>query len=148
VCIEFTTSHRHNSKRARSRNRRNRKNMASVSPNNAVFVDMIRSFVSLDSQIIRQNELLQNLRQKKHTMEAEIVHQMKNSKMQDTRIVISDGDLRIARSTQYENISLAFLESCLKEFFKENAQSADDCFKYIKSKRKLTSKEILRRTYK
>jgi len=111
------------------------------------FVSNIQQFVALDNQCAHLQKQLKELREKRSAVETEVLKYMEGSGMEDTRIKISDGDLRYVVSKSQQSITLAFLKETLDHFFRDNVSLAEQCFEFVKSQRRATTSMSLKRTY-
>ena len=111
------------------------------------FIENIKNWVVLDSQMKIINEKTKIIREKKHEISESICQYMKESNLLENKIGISDGELRIYEKKEYSPLTYGYLERCLGEIISDKSQ-LNYIIQYLKTKREITTSLDIKRTYK
>jgi hypothetical protein len=111
------------------------------------FIENIKNWVILDSQMKIINEKTKKLRENKHQLCKSICEYMKESNLLENKIGISDGELRIYEKKEYSPLSYGYIERCLGEIIYDKKQ-LDYIIQYLKNNREITSSLDIKRTTK
>ena len=113
----------------------------------AKFVENIQKWVMLDTQIKRVNEKVKELRNTKQQLLEEIVKYVDENKLENTKIEITDGELRFYEKKEYQPITFHYVEECLEKIVKDKTQ-VDYIMDYLHDNREITVVTDIRRNYK
>lgn len=111
------------------------------------FIENVKNWVILDSQMKIINEKTKKIRESKHQLSDSICEYMKESNLLDNKIGITDGELRIYEKKEYSPLSYTYIEKCLAEIVDDKKQ-LDYIIQYLKQKREITTSLDIKRTYK
>lgn len=115
--------------------------------NKEQFVENVKKWVILDTQIKHINEKLKTLRDAKSDTTTNIHNYMNSTDIQDKRIEISDGYLKCSEKNEYSPLTFAYIEECLKKII-QNEEQVNYIIKYLKDNREVkTTMDIRRNTY-
>lgn len=110
------------------------------------FEDNIKNWVLLDNKIKELNDNVRKLRNKKNNI-TESLYQIANQKNYlNSKINISDGNLKFVELKQTNPISISFLDECLSEII-PNEEQKNKVIEYIKNKRNSKIIREIKRTY-
>jgi hypothetical protein len=110
------------------------------------FQENIQSWVIIDNKIKGVNEEIRELRNKRNSLEVNILDHIKDNNLQNATIKISDGKLNFGTSKQSAVLSLKFIQTCLSECIKNNDQ-VEQIMQYIKTQRTIKENEEIKRIY-
>jgi len=82
------------------------------------FQNEIKEWVYLDSQSKALNDKLKEIKNKKNEIASEILDFVESNNLSTSTIKISDGKLKFIQNKQPPSLTLAFLENCLMDIFK------------------------------
>ena len=111
------------------------------------FIENVKNWVIMDSQMKIINEKTKKVRESKHQLTESICEYMKESNLLDNKIGITDGELRIYEKKEYSPLSYTYIEKCLAEIIHDKKQ-LDYIIQYLKQKREITTSLDIKRTYK
>jgi hypothetical protein len=111
------------------------------------FIENVKNWVIMDSQMKIINEKTKKVRESKHQLTESICEYMKESNLLDNKIGITDGVLRIYEKKEYSPLSYTYIEKCLAEIIHDKKQ-LDYIIQYLKQKREITTSLDIKRTYK
>lgn len=110
------------------------------------FIDNIKQWVLLDSQLKIVNEKTRKLRDTKTELSEHICEYMNSNNLLENKIGISDGELRIFQKKEYSPLSYGYIERSLAEIITDKTQ-IDYIIQFLKDKREITSSLDIKRTY-
>ena len=110
------------------------------------FIENIKRWVLIDSQLKIVNEKTKKMREIKHDTSAEICKYMNDNNLSKNKIGISDGELRIYEKKEYSPLTFGYIEKCLGELITDKLQ-VEYIIKYLKDNREITSSSDIKRTY-
>jgi acetone carboxylase gamma subunit len=116
-----------------------------VSQDKVQFIQNIKKWVLLDSQLKIVNEKTKKMREMKHVLTKQICDYSNNQKI-NNKITITDGELRITEKKEYSPLTFTYLEECLQKIISEQEQ-VDFIVKYLKDNRQITTVPDIRRTF-
>lgn len=116
-----------------------------VSQDKDQFIQNIKKWVLLDSQLKIVNEKTKKMREMKHVLTKQICDYSNNQKI-NNKITITDGELRITEKKEYSPLTFTYLEECLQKIISEQEQ-VDFIVKYLKDNRQITTVPDIRRTF-
>jgi hypothetical protein len=111
------------------------------------FIENVKNWVIMDSQMKIINEKIKKIRESKHQLSESICEYMKESNLLDNKIGITDGELRIYEKKDYSPLSYTYIETCLAEIIHDK-KHLDYIIQYLKRKREITTSLDIKRTYK
>ena len=111
------------------------------------FIENVKTWVLMDSQIKIINEKTKKIRERKHQLSESICEYMKESNLLENKIGITDGELRVYEKKEYSPLSYTYIEKCLAEIIPDKKQ-LDYIIQYLKQKREITTSLDIKRTYK
>jgi hypothetical protein len=111
------------------------------------FIENIQKWVMIDSQIKLINEKVKKARETKHKILDEINTYVSENKIENTKIEISDGELRFYEKKEYQPITFGYLEDSLGKIISDKKQ-VDFIMNYLRENREITVSKDIRRNYK
>lgn len=111
----------------------------------AIMIDHVKRWVMIDGHQKIINEKSKKLRDMKHDSSEYICRYMSENKINNNKIPITDGELRIYDKKEYSPITFGYIEKCLAELIPDKSQ-VDYIIDYIKEKREITISQDIRRT--
>jgi Family of unknown function (DUF5760) len=113
----------------------------------AEFIENIKKWVLLDSQLKMVNEKVKKMREIRQSLLDEIVEYAKENHIDHKKIEISDGELRFYEKKEYQPLSYHFLEENLGKIVK-NKDQVDQIIAFLRENREITTYTDIRRIYK
>ena len=113
----------------------------------AKFIENIQKWVMIDSQIKLINEKVKVARSTKHKLLEEINTYVSEMKIENTKIEISDGELRFYEKKEYQPITFGYVEESLGKIISDKKQ-VEYIMNYLKENREVTVSKDIRRNYK
>jgi hypothetical protein len=114
-------------------------------PNN--FVENVQKWVYIDTKLKEINKKTLEMRNMKNDLMYKIHEYVKENKLQNKKIVISDGELTLYEKREYPQLTFTYIHECLSEIIKDSAQ-LDIIMTHLKNSRKIRISSDIRRTYK
>jgi len=111
------------------------------------FVENVQKWVILDKQLKIINEKTKDIRETKQQLTEEICTYIKNKNMTNTKIEISDGELKMYEKKDYSPLTFTYVEESLAKILSDKSQ-VEYIIQYLKSNREIKSSLDIRRTYK
>jgi len=111
------------------------------------FVENVQKWVILDKQLKIIHEKTKDIRETKQQLTEEICTYIKNKNMTNTKIEISDGELKMYEKKEYPPLTFTYVEESLAKILSDRSQ-VDYIIQYLKSNREIKSSVDIRRTYK
>jgi hypothetical protein len=111
------------------------------------FVENVQKWVILDKQLKIIHEKTKDIRENKQQLTEEICTYIKNKNMTNTKIEISDGELKMYEKKDYSPLTFTYVEESLAKILSDKSQ-VDYIIQYLKSNREIKSSVDIRRTYK
>jgi len=111
------------------------------------FIEKVKKWVVMDSQLKIVNEKTKQLREMKSQLNHQICDFMNNHKLAQNKITISDGELRLHEKKEYSTITFGYIQRCLADLIKDDTQ-VEFIIKYLKDNREITTSSDIKRTYK
>ena len=109
------------------------------------FIQNIKKWVLLDSQLKTVNEKTKRMREMKHELTKQISEYSNNHKI-NNKIVITDGELRITEKKEYSPLTFTYVQECLQNIISEQEQ-VDFIMNYLKENREISLSPDIRRTF-
>lgn len=110
------------------------------------FIENIKQWVLLDSQLKIVNEKTRKLRETKTELSQQICEYMDTNSLLENKIGISDGELRIFQKKEYSPLSYGYIERSLAEIIPEKKQ-LEYIIGFLKERREITTSLDIKRTY-
>jgi len=111
------------------------------------FVENVQKWVILDKQLKIIHEKTKDIRENKQQLTEEICTYIKNKNMTNTKIEISDGELKMYEKKDYSPLTFTYVEESLAKILSDKSQ-VEYIIQYLKSNREIKSSVDIRRTYK
>lgn len=108
------------------------------------FINNIKKWVALDSQLKQQTENIKRMREIKNNLTTNICTYMDDNSLQNKRIEISDGYLKYAEKKEYSPLTYSYIESCLKKII-ENEEQVEYIINYLKNNRQIKTSFYIKR---
>lgn len=112
-----------------------------------LFVENVQKWVILDKQLKMIHEKTKEIRDNKQQLTHEICNYIQNKNMTNTKIEISDGELKMYEKKEYSPLTFSYVEESLAKILADKSQ-VDYIIEYLKSNREIKSSPDIRRTYK
>jgi len=113
----------------------------------AEFIENVKKWVAMDSQIKLINEKMQKIRFVKRQVLEEIIKYTESNQLTNAKIEITDGDLKFFEKKEYTPLSYSYLDKCLTHIISDPKQ-VEYIMRYIKDNREIKSSVDIRRTYR
>jgi hypothetical protein len=110
------------------------------------FIENVQKWVSIDTQIKNANEKIKKARELKSQIMTNIYEYVDNKSLQDTKIEISDGELRFFEKRDYQPISFGYVEDCLDKIIADKKQ-VEYIMNYLHENREVKLSKDIRRNY-
>lgn len=111
------------------------------------FIENIQKWVQIDNQIKNIHEKVKKARELKCELMGHIVKYADENNITNTRIEISDGELRFYDKRDYQPISFGYVEECLGKIIADKKQ-VDYILDYLRENRRVTVSKDIKRNYK
>jgi hypothetical protein len=100
------------------------------------FAENVQKWVYLDTQLKTANEKLRTMKDLKQQLGKEICDYMVQNQMQNKKISITDGNLRIHEKKDYSPLTFTYLEKTLLDIIPDPEQ-VEYIIDYLKEKREI-----------
>ena len=112
------------------------------------FEEQIQKWVSIDNQMKILNDKMKELREKKNTISEEINAHIETKFPEATNptVKLSDGQIRLIKVKETQQLTFKYLETCLSEIIK-NEEQVKKIVDYIKDKREIKYVPEIKRYY-
>jgi hypothetical protein len=118
-----------------------------VSPiNKDRFIENVQRWVLIDNQMKIVNEKTNKLRTMKHDLRNQICDYMKDNSLENKKIVISNGELRLYEKRDYSPLTFTYLEKSLLQIIPDKNHVAY-IIKHVKENREIEVSTDIRATY-
>ena len=91
------------------------------------------------------NEKTKKLREHKSTLTSQIVSHMEKNNLQNSKIEITDGLLKLYNKKEYSPLTYGYIEKCLANIISDKSH-VDYIIQYLKDNREIKSEIDIRRT--
>jgi hypothetical protein len=118
-----------------------------VGSHRSKFIENIQKWVMIDSQIKLINKKVKKARETKHKILEEINTYVVENNIENTKIEISDGELRFYEKKEYQPITFGYVEESLDKIISDKKQ-IDFIMNYLRENREITVSKDIRRNYK
>ena len=112
----------------------------------AKFIENIQKWVTIDSQIKTINEKIKKARTYKNQLLEEITVYASENNIENTKIEISDGELRFYEKKEYQPISFGYVEESLGKIISDKKQ-VEYIMNYLHENREVKLSKDIRRNY-
>lgn len=109
------------------------------------FIENIKKWVVLDSQLKIVNEKTKKMRELKQELSKNICEYMERNGVKNN-IEISNGELKRYEKKEYSPLTFGFLQTCLEQII-ENQEQVDYIIQFLKENREIKTSYDLRRTH-
>ena len=110
------------------------------------FIENIQKWVAIDTQLKAIHEKVKRARETKAQLMSNIFQYVDKSTLTDTKIEISDGDLKFCEKREYQPISFGYVEDCLDKIIADKKQ-VEYIMNYLHENRQVKLSKDIRRTY-
>ena len=118
--------------------------MITTTNNRDQFVQSIKKWVLMDSQLKILKEKTIQIRDMKHQCTEDICNYVEENQI-NPKIEISDGELKIYEKKEYSTLTYSYLEDCLDKMI-SNRDHVDQILQYLKENREVVTSFDIRRT--
>jgi len=108
------------------------------------FHNDVQKWVVLDSQLKLANEKIRQIRENKHQLTTKICGFIDSRNLRDTKLEISDGNLKVYDRKEYSPITFTYIETSLDKII-PNKEHVTYILKYLKDNREITTVSDIRR---
>jgi len=110
------------------------------------FVENVQKWVSIDTQIKAINEKVKKARELKSQLIGNIYQYVEKNSLVNTRIEISDGDLKFYEKRDYQPITFGYVEDCLERLLSD-PKEVERIMYYLHENREIKVTKDIRRNY-
>jgi len=111
------------------------------------FIENIQRWVTIDSQIKLINEKVKKARTIKSALMEDITTFAYDNHIENTKIEISDGELRFYEKKEYQPITFGYVEENLGKIISDKKQ-VEHIMNYLRENREISVCKDIRRNYK
>ena len=111
------------------------------------FINNIKQWVNLDSQLKIVNEKTKLMRERKTFLNSQICEYANQNNIYNKHIEITDGVLKFYKRKEYKPLTYGFVEESLNEII-PNKEHVEFILKHLKDKRETVIHDDIRRNYK
>ena len=112
----------------------------------STFEQNIQQWVSIDNQLKLLNEKIHQLREKRNSLNENIVSYAFNHNLSNSAVQISDGKIKFTNSKIAPPLTFKYLEKCLGEIIHSESQ-VKQIMEYLKNKREFKTVPEIKRFY-
>jgi hypothetical protein len=109
------------------------------------FVENIQKWVVLDKQLKLIHEKTKEIRENKNKITHDICNYIQNKNLTNTKIEISDGELKMYEKKEYSPLTFSYIEESLSKILTDKSQ-VDYIIQFLKQNREIKSSIDIRRT--
>lgn len=110
------------------------------------FINNIKQWVNLDSQLKIVNEKTKLMRERKTLLNSQICEYANQNNIYNKHIEITDGVLKFYKRKEYKPLTYGFVEESLHEII-PNKEHVEFILKHLKEKRETVIHDDIRRNY-
>jgi len=110
------------------------------------FINNIKQWVNLDSQLKIVNEKTKLMRERKTLLNSQICEYANQNNIYNKHIEITDGVLKFYKRKEYKPLTYGFIEESLHEII-PNKEHVEFILKHLKDKRETVIHDDIRRNY-
>ena len=122
----------------------NQESLIVKTPSN--FVDNVKRWVTIDTHLKMIGDKTKVMRDERHNLGKIITEYMISNKMENKKIGIHDGDIRVYEKKEYSPLTFGFIHECLGEII-EDKEHVEYIIQHLKDSRNIKTAHDLRRTY-
>jgi hypothetical protein len=111
------------------------------------FTENVQKWVIIDKQLRLVHEKTKDMRETKQKLTEDICNYIQNKNLSNTKIEISDGDLKMYEKKDYSPLTFTYVEDSLAKILSDKSQ-VEYIINFLKSNREIKSSLDIRRTYK
>jgi hypothetical protein len=104
----------------------------------------VQKWVAIDSQLKLANDKIRQLRESKSQLTSKICNFIDTQNLRDTKLEISDGNLKVYDRKEYSPITFSYIETSLDKII-PNKEHVTYIIKYLKENREITTVSDIRR---
>ena len=110
------------------------------------FVDNVKRWALIDSQLKIVNEKTKKMRELKHELSERICEYMNENNISQNKIKLSDGELWIYEKKSQTPLTFSYLVNTLTNIISDKEQ-LEYVIEYLKENREITTSQDIKRTY-
>jgi hypothetical protein len=110
------------------------------------FVENVKKWVILDSQLKLVGEKTKEIRHVRNDLSKKICDYMITNNMENKKIGIHDGDIKIYEKKDYNPLTFGYIEDCLGEIIEDKAH-VEYILQHLKNSRTIKTSHDLKRSY-
>jgi hypothetical protein len=111
------------------------------------FHDHIKRWVNLDNKHNSMKQEIKTIRSEKNNLKDTIYNYAENHNLEDAKIELSDGHLKLQKTKYSSPLTFKFLETCLNDCISDEDR-VKQLIKYVKQKREINESYDIKRVYK
>lgn len=123
----------------------NSNNSLILSQSDNIFIENIKQWVLIDTQMKLINEKTKKLREHKTSLTTQIVSHMEKNNLRNSKIEITDGALKLYNKKEYSPLTYGYIEKCLANLISDKSH-VDYIIQYLKDNREIKNEIDIRRT--
>jgi|TARA_B100000902_G_C26536620_1_gene540495 hypothetical protein len=108
--------------------------------------DNIKEWIKIDNEITSLNSRVKELRDSKKPIQCSIVEYVETENLFDATVKISDGRLKFVQQRQAVQLTLRYVEQCLKEKLADE-ETVESIMNHIKNSRESRQTTNIKRFY-
>jgi hypothetical protein len=112
----------------------------------AEFIDDVKKWALIDSQLKIINEKTKKMRDMKHEFSDRICKYTEYNNIPENKIKLSDSELRVYEKKEYSPLTYGYIEKTLGNII-ENKEQVEYIIKYLKENREIRTSLDIKRTY-
>jgi hypothetical protein len=102
--------------------------------NNTQFVEDIKKWIYLETQLKVANEKIKVLRDHRHTLNQSIISYMTTKNLLNAKIQVNNQLIKVSNKKEYGSLSYTYIEKCLEELIGDKLK-VKEYIEYMKNKR-------------
>lgn len=110
------------------------------------FIEDIKKWALIDSQLKIVNEKTRKMRHLKYELSEKICKYMNDNNISKNKIKLSDGELWVYEKKNQTPLTFSYIEETLSNIIKDEEQ-LEYVIEYLKSNREVTISQDIKRTY-
>jgi len=99
------------------------------------FTNGMKQWIQMDMKIAELFKSIREIREKKKTVEEQLVNYMASNELTNTSIKLLNQKVSYTQETSYSSLSFKFLDSVLLEYFKNDQDKVDEIILFIRDRR-------------
>lgn len=105
---------------------------------------LTKQYYDIQLYIDKLNKQIQDIRDKKKQIEAQLISSLATSGLQNQAITYQGKRIYISSETNYDTLTFKFLEQCLLKLFNNNQPQVKQILQFIKQERSKSSHQIIK----